>query len=59
MSDLCEVLKIKKEDIEDTPRSGTELDTAYILGMPKTKGSVKILLDIDYVLNREAFTEFS
>ncbi|HRQ44516.1 MAG TPA: chemotaxis protein CheW, partial [Candidatus Goldiibacteriota bacterium] len=32
---------------------GVELDTQYILGMAKTKGAVKILLNIDRVLTGE------
>ena len=50
---VSEVLNIKAEDIEDTPTFGTKLDTAYILGMAKMEGGVKILLDIDRVLSAE------
>ncbi len=50
---VSEVLNIKAEDIEDTPAFGTSLDTEYILGMAKVSGGVKILLDIDRVLNTE------
>jgi purine-binding chemotaxis protein CheW len=50
---VSEVLNIKAEDIEDTPTFGTSLDTAYILGMAKMEGGVKILLDIDQVLSAE------
>jgi len=50
---VSEVLNIKGEDIEDTPTFGTKLNTEYILGMAKTEGSVKILLDIDRVLSGE------
>lgn len=50
---VSEVLSIKGEDIEDTPAFGTKLRTDYILGMAKMKGGVKILLDIDKVLNAE------
>ncbi|MHB8091889.1 MAG: chemotaxis protein CheW [Syntrophales bacterium] len=48
---VSEVLNIKAGDIEDTPDFGSQLDTEYILGMAKTGGRVKILLDIDRVLN--------
>ena len=47
---VSEVLKIKEEDIEETPSFGTALDTEYIFGMAKMEGGVKILLDIDKVL---------
>jgi len=50
---VSEVLNIKGDDIEDTPIFGTRLDTQYILGMAKTEGGVKILLDIDLVLSAE------
>ncbi len=50
---VSEVLNIKGEEIEDTPAFGTKLDTEYILGMAKMEGGVKILLDIDQVLNAD------
>ncbi len=50
---VSEVLNIKGADIEDTPMLGTQVDTTYILGMAKTEGGVKILLDIDQVVNSE------
>ena len=50
---VSEVLNIKGEDIEETPTFGTKLNTEYILGMAKTEGSVKILLDISRVLTGE------
>ena len=48
---VSEVLNIKGSDIEETPEFGTTLDTDYILGMAKTAGCVKILLDIGRVLS--------
>lgn len=45
-----EVVGVRGEDVEPTPSFGTELDTAYILGMAKLEGGVKILLDIDRVV---------
>jgi purine-binding chemotaxis protein CheW len=50
---VSEVLNIKGEDIEEAPTFGTKLNTDYILGMAKIDGGVKILLDIDRVLNEE------
>jgi len=50
---VSEVLNIKASDIEDTPNFGSNLDTAFILGMAKMSGSVKILLDIDRVFREE------
>ena len=48
---VSEVLNIRNEDIEDTPTFGTSLNTKHILGMAKMEGGIKILLDIDSVLN--------
>jgi purine-binding chemotaxis protein CheW len=48
---VSEVLNIKGGDIEDTPNFGSHLNTDYILGIAKTGGGVKILLDIDCVLS--------
>lgn len=50
---VSEVLNIKPEEIEDTPMFGTDIKTDYILGIAKTEGGVKILLDIDKVLTDE------
>jgi len=48
---VSEVINIRQSDIEETPNFGTRIDTNYILGMAKTNGGVKILLDIDRVLS--------
>jgi len=53
---VSEVMNIKGADIEETPNFGTKLDTDYILGMAKTSSGVKILLDIDRVLNSDLET---
>jgi len=47
---VSEVIHVRNDDIEDTPTFGAKLNTDYILGMAKTNGEVKILLDIDRVL---------
>ncbi len=52
---VSEVINIKGGDIDDTPGFGSKLDTEYILGMAKTAGSVKILLDIDRVFGEAEF----
>lgn len=54
-----EVANITEGDIEETPSFGISLDTEYILGMAKSGGTVRILLDIDSVLNQEELTELS
>ena len=48
---VSEVLDIPGEDIESAPEFGASVDTEFILGMGKVKGGVKILLDIDKVLD--------
>ncbi|HXE14559.1 MAG TPA: chemotaxis protein CheW [Bryobacteraceae bacterium] len=48
---VAEVLTLNPADIEDTPDFGNGISTPYLLGMAKIKGKVKILLDIDQVLN--------
>lgn len=50
---VSEVLNVKVDEIEETPAFGTKLNTEYIMGMAKMEGGVKILLDIDKVLNTE------
>ena len=48
-----EVVNISASDIEETPDFGAAIPTDYILGMAKSKGKVKILLDIDQVLSSQ------
>lgn len=48
---VSEVLNLDPADIEATPDFGEGVHTPYIQGIAKTKGAVKILLDIDRVLS--------
>jgi purine-binding chemotaxis protein CheW len=48
---VSEVLDIRGEEIEEPPAFGAGAGAAFISGMAKTKGAVKILLDIDMVLS--------
>ena len=50
---VSEVLPIQAGEIEPPPSFGNGLQTRYLLGIGKTKGGVKILLDIDQVLAGE------
>jgi len=50
---VSEVLNIRGTDIENTPAFGVKLNTDFILGMAKAAGGIKILLEIDKVLNSE------
>jgi purine-binding chemotaxis protein CheW len=47
---VSEVLNLAADDIEGTPDFGEGVSTPYIRGIAKSKGKVKILLDIDKVL---------
>jgi purine-binding chemotaxis protein CheW len=47
---VSEVLNIATDEIEPAPDFGERLDTAYMQGIAKIKGKVKILLDLDRVL---------
>ena len=51
---VSEVLDISTEDIEPTPALGADVDTDFILGVGKSEGKVKLLLDIDKVLSRSS-----
>jgi len=48
---VVEVLLLNQTEIEDTPDFGVGAQTPYLLGIAKVKGKVKILLDIDRVMN--------
>jgi purine-binding chemotaxis protein CheW len=56
---VSEVLNIKAAEIENTPSFGTRVDTDYILGMAKSAQGVKILLDIDKVMNSDEIDSFT
>ncbi len=47
---VSEVLTIAAADIEDPPDFGEGVETPFVLGIAKFKGSVKILLKIEDVL---------
>ncbi|MDZ7260508.1 MAG: chemotaxis protein CheW [candidate division KSB1 bacterium] len=48
---VSEVLDIAGEDIENAPNFGASVNTEYILGIGKSNGKVKLLLDIDKVVS--------
>ena len=47
---VSEVVAIGEADIEDAPSFGAGIRTEFLLGIGKTGGRVKLLLDIDKVL---------
>ncbi len=48
---VSEVLDIAAEKIEEPPVFGADVNTDFILGLGKSEGRVKLLLDIDKVLS--------
>jgi purine-binding chemotaxis protein CheW len=48
---VSEVVNISSEDIEDTPSFGGDVNPEYLLGVGKTGGRVRLLLDIEKVIN--------
>ena len=54
-----EVMSVNSQDMEAAPNFGTKLDTEYILGMAKTKDSVKTILDIDRVVTADTLRTLS
>jgi len=53
VDEVSEAVNVAASEIEDTPDFGDGVSTPYILGMAKSKGKVKILLDIDKVLQAQ------
>jgi purine-binding chemotaxis protein CheW len=47
---VSEVIDIAEEYIEDAPSFGSDVNSDFILGVGKSEGKVKLLLDIDKVL---------
>jgi purine-binding chemotaxis protein CheW len=52
-----EVLDIDSSQIDPPPPLGGSIDTSFVLGMGKVKDDVKILLDIDKVLDADEIRE--
>jgi purine-binding chemotaxis protein CheW len=50
---VSEVLSITADEIERTPDFGERVDTSYMQGVAKVRGTVKILLDLDRVLGAD------
>lgn len=56
---VSEVSDIAGADVDDAPSFGTSVDTDYILGIGKSEGQVRLLLDIDKVLMAEDLSELN
>ena len=46
---VSEVVNVVEGDIEDTPSFGADVNTDYLLGVGKTGGRVRLLLDIEKI----------
>jgi chemotaxis signal transduction protein/ABC-type nitrate/sulfonate/bicarbonate transport system substrate-binding protein len=47
---VSEVLAIRSDQIDPTPRFGARIDTGHILAMAKAQNGIRMLLDIDHIL---------
>ena len=45
-----EVLNVSADDIDASPSFSADLDTSFIMGMAKTQDGVRILLDVDRIV---------
>jgi purine-binding chemotaxis protein CheW len=54
---VSEVLSIVAEEIEEAPASAVNFGTehAYVQGVVKTRGEIKLLLDLDRIASAETF----
>lgn len=59
VDEVSEAVNTKPEDMSDPPIFGASVATDYILGMARLGGRVKILLDIDRVLDAEEVAQLS
>ena len=53
---ISEVLDISGDEIEPPPTLGADLDAQFILGMAKSKRTVKMLLNVNAVVFAEEMT---
>ena len=47
---VSEVVNVVSDDIEDTPSFGADVNPEYLLGVGKTGGRIRLLLDIEKVI---------
>jgi purine-binding chemotaxis protein CheW len=53
---VSEVASIASEDIDPTPDFGAEFHTEFLLGLGKSNGRLRLLLDIERVLSTDEVT---
>jgi purine-binding chemotaxis protein CheW len=56
---VSEVMNITAGEIEDAPDFGEEVSIPYLIGIAKSKGKVKLLLNIEKVLTTTELTDIS
>ncbi len=54
---VSEVMNITATEIEDAPDFGEEVSIPYLIGIAKSKGKVKLLLNIEKVLTTSELTD--
>ena len=54
-----EVSQFLEGDLESTPDFGSSLDSRFIIGMAKSRGSVRTLLDLDRLLTMEGVIQLA
>ncbi|HUN55621.1 MAG TPA: chemotaxis protein CheW [Smithella sp.] len=55
---VSEVVNVASGDIEDTPSFGADVETEYLLGVGKTGGRIRLLLDIEKVITASDVINF-
>ena len=50
---VSDVLDVAADEVEDVPGFGADVDTSCLLGVAKTDGRVRLLLDIERVLRSQ------
>src|SRR5690606_12881259 len=50
---VSDVLDIAEDEVEDVPAFGADVDTSCLIGVAKTGGRVRLLLDIERVLTTQ------
>jgi purine-binding chemotaxis protein CheW len=54
-----EVINIAPADVEATPDFGGKVETRYMIGMAKVRGTVKTLLDIDQIVAAQSIVDIT
>jgi purine-binding chemotaxis protein CheW len=56
---VSEVVNISPDEVEPPPSFGFDVPTDFLLGLGKSQGRVRMLLDIDHVLNESEMASAS